>query len=288
MRPLAPQSSCHPRRSPILTLIGSYLTRPRRPDGRAFGETADMPFPDEPFAEQVRVLPHQPRVAEEGADLVARLRRLLPDGAAVEHIGSTSIPSKLAKDWIDAMVRVRSLATVRSRTILGVIRTPRSDELCTLRDVEASEMSPFRTLGMCRANYEPTTATALAAIRNAGGLWVVTDRSDRPVGSLQLRCLDGNAHVDQLSVLPAHAHQRLGKQLVEAAASWAQIRRHPALTLSTYADIPWNAPYYERLGFQALSDDQLTPGLRRNFDRNVASGLAAWPRVTMQLLLDGL
>jgi GrpB-like predicted nucleotidyltransferase (UPF0157 family) len=68
-----------------------------------------MPFPDEPFAEQVRVLPHQNRWAKEAADLLAVLRRLLPDAAAVDKIGSTSVPGMPAKDCIDAMVRVRSL-----------------------------------------------------------------------------------------------------------------------------------------------------------------------------------
>jgi GrpB-like predicted nucleotidyltransferase (UPF0157 family) len=68
-----------------------------------------VPFPDEPFAEKVEVVPYQPRWAAEGADLVARLWTLLP-GAVVDHIGSTSVPGLPAKDCIDAMVRVRSLA----------------------------------------------------------------------------------------------------------------------------------------------------------------------------------
>jgi GrpB-like predicted nucleotidyltransferase (UPF0157 family) len=68
-----------------------------------------MPFPDESFADQVRVLPYQVRWAAEGADLVARLRLLVPDATAVDHMGSTSVPGLPAKDCIDAMVRVRSL-----------------------------------------------------------------------------------------------------------------------------------------------------------------------------------
>ena len=68
-----------------------------------------MPFPDQPFVKQVRVLPHQNQWAEEGADLVARLRRLMPHAVAIDHIGSTSVPGMPAKDCIDAMVRVRSV-----------------------------------------------------------------------------------------------------------------------------------------------------------------------------------
>ncbi len=68
-----------------------------------------MPFPDEPFAATVQVLPYQQRWASEGADLVARLRTLLPSAAVIDHIGSTSVPGMPAKDCIDAMVRFGSL-----------------------------------------------------------------------------------------------------------------------------------------------------------------------------------
>jgi GrpB-like predicted nucleotidyltransferase (UPF0157 family) len=76
---------------------------------RDFRHTAAMPFPGEPFGDQVRVVPYQDHWAEEGADLVARLELLLPEAPAVDNIGSTSVPGLPAKDCIDAMVRVRSL-----------------------------------------------------------------------------------------------------------------------------------------------------------------------------------
>lgn len=70
---------------------------------------AFVPFPDEPFAAQVDVIPYQERWADEGAALASRLQHLLPAALAVDHIGSTSVPGMPAKDCIDAMVRVRSL-----------------------------------------------------------------------------------------------------------------------------------------------------------------------------------
>ena len=81
--------------------------------------TRFVPFPDEPFASQVRVLPYQDRWAEEGAALVERLRRLFPGAPAVDHIGSTSIPGMPAKDCIDAMVRVPSLQAFNSDALLA-------------------------------------------------------------------------------------------------------------------------------------------------------------------------
>ena len=68
-----------------------------------------MPFSDEPFASRVEVVAYQGRWAREGADLVDRLRQLLPSATAVDHIGSTAVPGLCAKDCLDAMVRVTAL-----------------------------------------------------------------------------------------------------------------------------------------------------------------------------------
>jgi hypothetical protein len=36
--------------------------------------------------------------------------------------------------------------------------------------------------------------------------------------------------------------------------AWAQRHGLAALTLTTFTDVPWNMPYYERLGFRHLCD----------------------------------
>ncbi len=76
---------------------------------RLSGTLPFVPFPDEPFAAQVDVLPYQRRWADEGRELVSRLEHLVPAAVAVDYIGSTSVAGMPAKDCIDAMVRVRSL-----------------------------------------------------------------------------------------------------------------------------------------------------------------------------------
>ena len=74
----------------------------------------------------------------------------------------------------------------------------------------------------------------------------------------------------------------LGSRLVERVAGWARERGAPALTLTTYAEVAWNAPYYERLGFRRLADDELTPGLRAIRAAEAERGLDRWPRVGMR------
>lgn len=56
----------------------------------------------------------------------------------------------------------------------------------------------------------------------------------------------------------------------------------PALTLTTFAEVPWNAPYYERCGLRPLADAELTGGLREIRAREATYGLDRRPRVCMR------
>jgi len=80
--------------------------------------------------------------------------------------------------------------------------------------------------------------------------------------------VDGCAYIEQVSVHPAHAGHRIGAMLLDYVADWAAGQDMPAMTLITFRGVPWNAPYYERLGFRELTDAEVTPGLAaRQADR---------------------
>ena len=81
-----------------------------------------------------------------------------------------------------------------------------------------------------------------------------------------------------MSVHPRHARRGIGSGLIERAASWARGRGLRALTLTTYVEVPWNGPYYERLGFRYLAPVEETTGLRALRAHEREHGLDAWPR----------
>jgi N-acetylglutamate synthase-like GNAT family acetyltransferase len=83
-------------------------------------------------------------------------------------------------------------------------------------------------------------------------------------------------------VHPDHARKGLGRKLIEHVASWARDRDLDALTLTTYVDVPWNGPYYERLGFRFLTADEETPRLRAIRAHERTLGLEVWPRTSMR------
>ncbi len=91
--------------------------------------------------------------------------------------------------------------------------------------------------------------------------------------------MDGALHIEQVSVHPEHARRGLGRALIDHLAAHTDA---PALTLTTFADVPWNAPYYERCGFRRLPVGELTPGLREIRRQEAAHGLDRWPRICMR------
>lgn len=105
------------------------------------------------------------------------------------------------------------------------------------------------------------------------------DRSSLPrarnassiVGFVHVLEIDGHAHLEQLSVLPEHGGAGRGRLLVEAAKEEARRRGHGEMTLRTYRDVPWNAPFYERCGFSESTPD--TEFLRGLVDIERALGL---------------
>ena len=165
-----------------------------------------------------------------------------------------------------------------------IIRVARPDELELLVAIERAAGELFRSLEMdLVADDDPGSVEELTPYADDGRALVSVDVDDRPVGYVLLDVVDAAAHVEQVSVHPDHARQGIGRALIEQAVIWARSHGLAALTLTTYVDVPWNGPYYERLGFSYLSDAEETPGLRAIRDHEGASGLDAWPRACMRL-----
>lgn len=163
------------------------------------------------------------------------------------------------------------------------IRPAGPEELEALRDIERAAGECFRAIGMPEiADDEPPSTDLLAAHQRRGEAWVAVDESDRPVAYLISTVVDGCLHVDQVSVHPDHAGHGIGRLLIEQAAARATGAGLDGLTLTTFAEVAWNAPYYRRCGFRILADADVTPGLASIRQVETASGLDRWPRVCMR------
>ena len=104
-----------------------------------------------------------------------------------------------------------------------------------------------------------------------------------PIGFALVLDIGGYAHLAELDVLPSHGRQGVGSALLDAVCTWARSAGYPAVTLRTFRDVPWNAPFYARRGFRVVDSAQLSPehvGLEVSERRR---GLRTNIRVTMRL-----
>jgi GNAT superfamily N-acetyltransferase len=163
------------------------------------------------------------------------------------------------------------------------IRPAVSSEIPALLAIEAAADGLFAGIGMAEVAEAgpPDWRTELERRVPAGHAWVAADAHDRPVAYLVLDVVDGCAHIVQVTVLPSHARRGIGRALIDHAAAWAVSHGLRALTLTTFADVPWNAPHYRRLGFHEMPDAEVGPGLREVVRREAARGLDRWPRIAM-------
>ena len=163
------------------------------------------------------------------------------------------------------------------------IRLGKFDDLATLQDLERAAGAPFAEYGMSSiADDDPISIDLLADYCRDERLWVCVDTMDHPIAYIIVDIVDECGHIEQVSVHPTQSGRRIGHALIETVAEWASHRKLQALTLTTFSEIPWNAPYYERLGFEIVPHAEQSPGLRRIRNLEREHGLDRWPRVCMK------
>jgi GNAT superfamily N-acetyltransferase len=152
-----------------------------------------------------------------------------------------------------------------------------------LQEVERLAGRQFADVGMPdTAAAEPMDAAALAGYAADGRSWVVLGPAGDVVGYVVVDVVDGNAHVEQLSVVPDHQGTGLGRALIERVVAWAGAAGLPAVTLTTFRDVPWNAPLYRHLGFRDLDPGEVGPELAAVRDHEATLGLDPALRTCMR------
>ena len=111
------------------------------------------------------------------------------------------------------------------------------------------------------------------------------DSDDQPVGYVVVDVVDGDAHIEQVSVLPHDQGQGVGRALMDVVEQWGRETGRPAITLTTFIDVPWNAPLYLHLGFDVLAESEIGPELRSLVAEEAAHGLDPETRVCMRRFL---
>jgi len=167
------------------------------------------------------------------------------------------------------------------------IRAAASGDLAALQRIEVEAGARFADVGMREVAQHPPHDRAELAEAVAGGLlWVVEVGAGGLAGFALARRLTRSLHLEELAVLPAHGRRGLGAALVCHVAGVAKALGYAQLTLSTFERVPWNAPYYARLGFEVVPAAAFDADLRAVRRDEAAAGLAVDERVIMRLAVD--
>lgn len=146
------------------------------------------------------------------------------------------------------------------------VRAATRAELPLLAEIDQRAEVLFRTAG-----YElPDISFDDARLARAKAVFVA---GRPPVGYVEIDEVDGLAHIAEIAVVPGSMRKGIGTALLERACEWARAHDYPAITLTTYADVPWNGPYYAARGFVEI--DALPPGLAHLRERERELGLDA-------------
>ncbi|QMU98441.1 GNAT family N-acetyltransferase [Microbacterium esteraromaticum] len=150
-----------------------------------------------------------------------------------------------------------------------VVRPAALEDAARLEEIEAA--ADRLLIDLLDAEDWPAPDGATERLALPGVVLVSELQPGEVIGFAHLLELEGHAHLEQVSVLPRFGRRGAGRMLVEAILAEAARRGHRTVTLRTYADVPWNAPFYETCGFVETRPD--TPFLTRLVDVERALGL---------------
>jgi GNAT superfamily N-acetyltransferase len=163
------------------------------------------------------------------------------------------------------------------------VRAAQQADIPAMQAIEAAAGVLFAEIGMHDvAEDDPHETGVLEGYVGAARAWVAEDEGGVCAYALA-DILDGAAHLEQVTVHPGHGRRGIGRSLINTVAAWARRSGLPALTLLTFREVPWNGPYYRRLGFVDLPDADLGPELRAVRLHEAEIGLDVGIRGAMRL-----
>jgi predicted N-acetyltransferase YhbS len=166
-----------------------------------------------------------------------------------------------------------------------MIRLAQPADLPAVALVETSAATVFAGTHMdFAASDAPNAAADLLAAIAAQLMWVATD-GDQVIGFVFAEpCADG-LYVRELSVAASWHRRGHGAALMAVLIEAARTRGDAQLVLTTDRTLPWNAPFYQRLGFRLVEGGAIPAEAKRRLERQYAAGFDPAHRCAMVMPL---
>lgn len=179
-----------------------------------------------------------------------------------------------------------------------IVREASYEDIGDLQEIERSaaqlfQQSPYPEL----AGFAPISSLIYGqAFSQRHPIWIaestLPDAHDQPhkarrsAGFAYCLPLDDGLQLQELSVHGDFQRRGIGQALLLAVIDKAKARSAAFLSLTTYADIAWNGPFYRRHGFEQLAADRLPQSLCEILDKEILSGANEATRCVMRLDLS--
>lgn len=164
------------------------------------------------------------------------------------------------------------------------IRRSAPADLLALRDIELKAASRFAGLGLIDHMLDSAMdPERLSSLINDELVWVACFE-DTPVGFAATSFLGGSKEylLEELDVVPEHGGNKLGGGLISAAEEFADQKSLRRIILSTFSGVPWNAPFYSKLGFEIMPPEDYSPEIKQLRQHESELGLPMAQRVIME------
>lgn len=163
------------------------------------------------------------------------------------------------------------------------IRLALPEDAELLPPIERSAAQAFRSIDALSWLADATTITVERHRHLIAGstCWIAVDAESRPQGFLSAERHGNDLHIDELSVALPMQGCGWGRKLIETAMDYARSLNLRAVTLTTFTDVPWNAPFYRRLGFQETVGAGLDKRLAETLANEYRHGFETGSRCAM-------
>ena len=115
-------------------------------------------------------------------------------------------------------------------------------------------------------------------------MWVAKNSTEDVVGFAMADIVDDQGYLVEVDVSPEYFRRGIGTSLVGAVLDWGRREQFDYLALVTFGHLPWNAAFYEKLGFSIIDAAEREPGIEGLIQEEGKLGINIANRVTMRVV----
>ncbi|KAF1972062.1 acyl-CoA N-acyltransferase [Bimuria novae-zelandiae CBS 107.79] len=144
------------------------------------------------------------------------------------------------------------------------IRQATEDDLEALTTVELSATSIFGTIpALADLSSNHASPDQLRQWFSTGRIYIAEDNG-KPVGYVSAVPMDAVLYIAEISTIPESQGKGIGSALIQTVFAYARecvqaTKEQPRVSLTTYREVAWNAPFYRRRGFKEVDAEALGP-----------------------------